>query len=103
MRLQALTTPAARTLRSVSSVRPNTGSAGYSGTALPRKLGIKDGARVAFPSAPDDFARTLGELPAGAEMRRRARGPLDVVVFFTKARSELARRMPRLRAALDPA
>jgi hypothetical protein len=87
----------------MGSSRSNTGSAGYSGTPLPRKLGIKDGARVAFPSAPDDFAHTLGELPAGAKVRARARGPLDVIVFFTKARSELARRMPRLRTALDPA
>jgi hypothetical protein len=87
----------------MGSARPNTGSAGYSGTPLPRKLGIKDGARVAFPSAPDDFARTLGELPPEVEVRRQARGPLDVIVFFTTARSELARRMPRLRAALDPA
>jgi hypothetical protein len=85
------------------SASPNTRSAGYSGTPLPRKLGVKEGARVAFPSAPDDFARTLGELPPGVELRARARGPLDVIVFFTSARSELARRMPRLRAALDPA
>ena len=84
-------------------MRPNKGSAGYSGTPLPRKLCIKEDARVAFPSAPDDFARMLGQLPAGVEVRGRARGPLDVIVFFTKARSELARRMPRLRAALQPA
>jgi hypothetical protein len=87
----------------MGSASPNESSTGYSGTPLPRKLGIKDGARVAFPSAPDGFARTLDELPPGVEVRRRARGPLDVIVYFTKARSELSRRMPRLRAALHPA
>jgi hypothetical protein len=87
----------------VGSGRANSPSAGYSGTPLVRKLGIKDGACVAFPGAPDEFEATLGELPPGVQVRVRARRPLDVIVFFTKARSELARRMPSLRAALHPA
>jgi hypothetical protein len=87
----------------VTRARPNRRTAGYSGTPLPRKLGIKEGARVAFPSAPADFAATLGELPDGVEPRARARGPLDVIVFFTTARGELERRIRRLRGALDPA
>jgi hypothetical protein len=77
--------------------------AGYSGTPLARKLGIKEGHRVAFPSAPEEFAGLLGELPPGVEVRSRARGPLDVIVFFTKRRAELERRLPALRGALDPA
>jgi hypothetical protein len=87
----------------MGSARPKTKPAGYSGTPLPRKLGIKPGARVAFPSAPDGFDRTLGELPPGVDVRARARRPLDVIVFFTQARAELERRMPPLRTALDPA
>ena len=39
--------------------------AGYSGTPLPKKLGIKPGARLGLVGAPDDFAETLGELPDG--------------------------------------
>ena len=77
--------------------------AGYSGTPLAKKLGIKDGHRVAFPSAPDDFADVLGELPAGVQVKARAAGPLDVIVFFTQRRAELERRLPALRRALDPA
>jgi hypothetical protein len=77
--------------------------AGYSGTALPRKLGIADGAHVAFPGAPDDFAATLGELPGGVSVRPRARGPLDVIVFFTRSRAELDRRIGALQRAMDPA
>jgi hypothetical protein len=77
--------------------------AGYSATPLARKLGINDGHRVAFPSAPDEFSGVLGELPAGVSVRPRPRGPLDVIVFFTKRRAELERRLPALRRAMDPA
>jgi hypothetical protein len=77
--------------------------AGYSGTPLVKKLGIKEGHRVAFPGAPDDFAKLLGPLPEGVAIRSRATGPLDVIVFFTKRRAELERRLPALRRALDPA
>ena len=77
--------------------------AGYSGTPLVRKLGIKEGHRLAFPGAPQDFPALLGELPAGAEVRERVRGPLDVIVFFTRSSSELRRRLPALRRAMDPA
>jgi hypothetical protein len=77
--------------------------AGYSGTPLARKLGIKEGHRVAFPGAPDGFAALLVPIPEGVEVRARARGPLDVVVFFTRRRSELERRFAALKRALDPA
>jgi hypothetical protein len=78
-------------------------TSGYSGTPLPRKLGIKEGAAVAFLNAPADFADTLGALPDGVSVRDRLRGPLDVVVFFTVRRADLERRIERLLAALDPA
>jgi hypothetical protein len=77
--------------------------AGYSGTPLPRKLGITEGARVAVLSAPAGFDDTLGTLPDGVVVRRRLHGPLDVIVFFTTSRVELERRIEALRAALDPA
>ena len=77
--------------------------AGYSGTPLPKKLGIKEGHDVAFVSAPDHFRATLGELPDGVRVKSRATGPLDVIVLFVTRRSELERRFDRLRAAMDPA
>jgi hypothetical protein len=78
--------------------------AGYSGTPLPKKLGIKEGSRIALVGEPDGFlASTLGRLPNDVEVRPRARGPLDVIVFFTRSRAELKRRFPKLAAALDPA
>ena len=77
--------------------------AGYSGTPLPRKLGIKEGSRVGLVNPPDEMESKLAPLPDGVELRTRARGPLDVIVFFTRKRSELARRFERLARALDPA
>jgi hypothetical protein len=77
-------------------------SAGYSGTPLVRKLGIKDGARLGLLDAPDGFDAALGELPEAVAVRRTARGPLDVLVAFFARRRELKRRLPVLRRALDP-
>jgi hypothetical protein len=76
-------------------------TAGYSGTPLPRKLGIKPGHRVLLLSAPGEFE--LGELPEGVRVARRASGTADVIVSFHTRRADLARRMPALRAVMDPA
>jgi hypothetical protein len=75
----------------------------YSGTPLPRKLGIKEGARVALVGAPDGFADLLVPWPPGAEILKRARKPIDVAVVFATRRTELERRFPPLVRALDPA
>jgi hypothetical protein len=77
--------------------------AGYSGTPLPRKLGIRPESRLAAIGAPDGFDNTLGELPPGVSVRRSARGPLDVIVAFFTGRAELERRLPALIKALDQA
>ena len=77
--------------------------AGYSGTPLAKKLGIKEGHRVAFPQAPREFTGLLGELREGVTVKSRTTGPLDVIVLFTKSRAELERRLPALRRAMDPA
>ncbi len=79
---------------------PSTPAAGYSGTPLPGKLGIKPEARLGLIGAPDGFDEVLGELPAGVTVRRRAQGTFDVLVVFVRTRSELARRLPALKRAL---
>lgn len=76
--------------------------AGYSGTPLPKKLGIREGARVAFPGEPENFRTALGTLPDGVDVRGRARGPLDVIVAFFTRRADLAGRLDRLVANLEP-
>jgi hypothetical protein len=79
-------------------------AAGYSGTPLPKKLGIKPGHRVVLLSAPEQFeSGTLGELPDGVKVARRLAGKADVIVSFHTARADLERRMPKLRAAMEPA
>lgn len=77
--------------------------AGYSKTPLSKKLGIKEGARVALIGAPDDFESTLGELPDGVTVRRdlRGRGAFDVIVFFTSKATELERRFESVAARLE--
>lgn len=78
--------------------------AGYSGTPLPRKLGIRPGQRIAFLDAPPEFATALGELEPGVGVAcTTLRGPLDLVVAFFLERRRLHQRLPRLIAALDPA
>ena len=67
--------------------------AGYSGTPLPQKLGIKNGARVRLSGAPEDFARTIGVVS-------RARGEADVIVLFVRDRAALSRDFARMRKAL---
>ena len=74
--------------------------AGYSGTPLPRKLGIKPEARVALIGAPAGFTAALGDLPAAVEVRTRLRGGFDVIVAFFVRQVILERRLPALRAAL---
>ena len=104
--------------------------AGYSGTPLPRKLGIKPGARVGLAGAPGGFGARLEPLPDGARIEASTSttgtsttggpaagaagpvlagavlpgtGPFDVIVFFTVEQAELAGRLSELRARMAPA
>ena len=78
--------------------------AGYSGTPLPQKLGIKEQHKICLLGAPRGFAELLGALPAGVSVATKlAMAPLDVIVFFTKDRAELVKRLADLRARMQPA
>lgn len=83
-------------------VVPESGLAGYSGTPLPRKLGIKAGYAVATPGAPSDFQVTLGALPDDVVLRRRVQGRCDLIVWFVGSRRELRRRIQRYGARAGP-
>ena len=76
-------------------------TAGYSGTPLPRKLGIKEGDRLAVLGAPADV--DLGELPPGVTVVRRASGTADVIVSFHTERRDFERRLQTLRRLMAPA
>jgi hypothetical protein len=75
-------------------------TAGYSGTPLPKKLGIKPGHRLLLLSAPETFEL---DLPEDVKVASAARGKADVIVSFHTERADLARRMPKLRAAMESA
>jgi hypothetical protein len=76
--------------------------AGYSGTPLATKLGIKDGRRLGLLDAPDGFPEELRQsgLPPDVVVRTVARGPLDVIVAFHVERRRLERRFDTLVKAL---
>jgi hypothetical protein len=76
--------------------------AGYSGTPLPRKLGIREGHTIAFRDAPRGFEGTLGELPERVRVKARVTRPVDAAVAFFTARSELVRRLDALASAIYP-
>ena len=65
----------------------------YSATPLATKLGIKEGARVAFVNPPVRFEEDLAPLPPGVEQLTLRAKDLDVIVIFAKSRSELAERV----------
>ncbi len=86
-------TPAARKPGS-SKPRARKSAEGYSGTPLPKKLGIKQGMTVALVSAPPGFS--LGDLPEGAKVRRGARGRPGLVIWFVGSRLELGWEIRRI-------
>ena len=79
-------------------VVPGSVMAGYSGTPLVKKLGIKAGAVVALVDAPPDFERTLGDLPEGAMLTRRSRARRDLTIWFTGTSKDLERGIKRMAA-----
>ncbi|HEV2387932.1 MAG TPA: hypothetical protein VGS20_11830 [Candidatus Acidoferrales bacterium] len=75
--------------------------AGYSGTPLVNKLGIKEGHRVAFLDEPPHYRRALGQLPRGVLCLSRFAGKFDLIQLFTTAASQLERGFARARKHLD--
>ena len=71
--------------------------AGYSGTPLVKKLGIKPGHVVYVVSPPGNYARLLGPLPDTTRIVRQLRERPDVVHVFSTDRGELERLLARLR------
>ena len=76
--------------------------AGYSGTPLAKKLGIKEGFNLLFVNAPHGFDKEL-ELPADVTINSRARQPLDLVLLFVTTKGELDRAFSKYSAKLRPA
>jgi hypothetical protein len=76
--------------------------AGYSGTPLATKLGIRAGHRVGLVNAPDRFADLLEPLPAGVELLAGVRSRRDVVVAFVRGRGEIESKLTAMTKAIFP-
>jgi hypothetical protein len=77
--------------------------AGYSGTPLPNKLGIKERFRVALHNLPPEVAAELNASLADCEVLKRRAAPLDFVMLFCKRRAELSQLLPVYSKLLAPA
>jgi len=75
---------------------------GYSGTPLPKKLGIKPGMSIAVLRAPQDIDAILGDLPGSVTVSHRLTGHRDLVLIFIARQADLASRLPALIDAIAP-
>ena len=74
---------------------------GYSGTPLPKKLGIKEQFRVALLDLPADVKTELKSALVGSKVGKG--GPLDFAMIFVKTAAELKTQFPRFAKQLAPA
>ena len=77
--------------------------AGYSGTPLPKKLGIKDGQRVALMAAPASVKTELKDALGKCEVAAKPVAPLDFVMLFVKTQADLKKEFAALAKKLAPA
>ena len=70
-------------------------TAGYSGTPLAKKLGIKEGFVVVTVNPPKHFVDLLEPLPTGVTISDTPKLPADIVHIFTNTRDQLARELSR--------
>jgi hypothetical protein len=75
--------------------------AGYSGTPLPKKLGIKERYRVALVDLPADVKAELKSALAGCHIAKD--GSVDFALIFVKTASELREQFARFSKQLTPA
>jgi hypothetical protein len=76
---------------------------GYSGTPLPKKLGIKDGYRISFVDIPPEVLTELKPSLAKCQLVPDGKLPLDFAMLFTKSAATLAKQFQRLTKLLSPA
>jgi hypothetical protein len=79
----------------MSPARPVT--AGYSGTPLTKKLGIKEGFRCFYSHAPADYPRMLGTLPSSVKVERLLSGEFDFIHGFFANTKSFQAELPKLR------
>jgi hypothetical protein len=75
--------------------------AGYSGTPLPKKLGIKESQRIAFVNPPENFPQLVGAIPPTTLLLKKVTAPVDLVVLFVYREKVLAKQFPGLAKKLS--
>lgn len=76
--------------------------AGYSGTALPEKLGLREGSRVFVVGAPAPYAEIAATLPPGVRLVARPGKSTDLAHLFVTRKADLEKRLAALRTRLRP-
>jgi hypothetical protein len=80
---------------------PASALAGYSGTPLPQKLGIKEGMTVVLVDAPQGLEGTLGPLPRGVKLRRGGHAPRDLTIWCATSGNQVERRIASIAKDVD--
>jgi hypothetical protein len=76
--------------------------AGYSGTPLAKKLGIKDGFHIKLVNAPDHYLSLFADLPPHLHFDDAGNGAVDFIHFFSKSASEYGSLLPQLKEQIKP-
>lgn len=76
--------------------------AGYSGTPLVKKLGIKSGARIFLANAPTHYLELVSPLPDRVKLLSRLSGDTDMVHIFATRKAELAKALRATLAKIKP-
>lgn len=75
--------------------------AGYSGTPLVKKLGVKEGCRMLLVNAPAGFTDLLSPLPAEVSIVARSIDPVDLAILFTQSSADLTKRFSATADEVD--
>ena len=76
---------------------------GYSGTPLPKKLGVKDGFHVCLVDAPSDVLAELKVPLEKCEIAKDGKTPVDFAMLFSKSSVALRKEFARVSKQLAPA
>jgi hypothetical protein len=79
---------------------PRPPTAGYSGTPLAKKLGIRAGTRLFLHAAPANYGQLIAPAPAGVRTVRRIDARTDLAHLFATRRAQLERALQGARTAM---
>lgn len=77
-------------------------AAGYSGTPLAKKLGVKDESKVLVVDAPEGYLKLLEPLPEAVQFVSELSEVIDIAHIFTDQKAELQKALTAFRKTLKP-